>query len=57
MSSWRDFGGVNEGYALELYEKYQQDPSSVDAATRALFERLGKPDTAPGTQAPGTTVP
>jgi 2-oxoglutarate dehydrogenase E1 component len=44
MSSWRDFGGVNEGYALELYERYQQDPASVDAATRGLFERLGKPD-------------
>jgi 2-oxoglutarate dehydrogenase E1 component len=44
MSSWRDFGGVNEGYALELYEKYQQDPSSVDAATRALFEQLGRPN-------------
>jgi 2-oxoglutarate dehydrogenase E1 component len=44
MSSWRDFGGVNEGYALELYEKYQQDPASVDAATRALFDRLGAPD-------------
>jgi 2-oxoglutarate dehydrogenase E1 component len=61
MSSWREFGGVNEGYALELYEKYQQDPSSVDAATRALFERLGQPPTstvAPaldaGTLAPGT---
>jgi 2-oxoglutarate dehydrogenase E1 component len=44
MSSWRDFGGVNEGYALELYEKYQQDPSSVDAATREWFERLGRPN-------------
>jgi len=30
--------GVNAGYVLELYEKYRQDPQSVDAATRAVFE-------------------
>ncbi len=52
--SWRDFGGVNEGYVLELYERFQKDPSSVDAASRAMFERLG----APGTrhEAPGTNL-
>ena len=43
MSEWREFGGVNEGYVLELYERFQQDPASVDAATRALFERKGAP--------------
>src|SRR6185503_3477549 len=43
MSEWREFGGVNEGYVLELYERFQKDPSSVDAATRATFERLGPP--------------
>jgi 2-oxoglutarate dehydrogenase E1 component len=43
MSQWRDFGGVNEGYALELYERFQQDPASVDPSTRALFEHLGPP--------------
>ena len=51
MADWREFGGVNEGYVLELYERFQQDPSSVDAATRALFERDGAPHfstTAPG---------
>jgi 2-oxoglutarate dehydrogenase E1 component len=30
--------GVNAGYVLELYERYRQDPQSVDAATRAVFE-------------------
>src|SRR5574339_824528 len=56
MSSWRDFGGINEGYVLELYERFQKDPSSVDAASRAMFEQLGQPGTAPGTPhpAPGT---
>ncbi|HXE79214.1 MAG TPA: 2-oxoglutarate dehydrogenase E1 component [Vicinamibacterales bacterium] len=33
------FGGINEGYVLELYERYRQDPSSVDPATRAVFDR------------------
>ena len=32
------FSGVNAGYVLELYEKYRQDPQSVDAATREVFE-------------------
>src|SRR6266542_3839909 len=33
------FSGVNAGYVAELYERYRQDPQSVDAATRAAFER------------------
>ncbi|MDP9373033.1 MAG: hypothetical protein M3Q65_11415, partial [Chloroflexota bacterium] len=37
---WQAFYGPNAGYALELYERYQQDPNSVDAATRAVFDRL-----------------
>ncbi len=31
------FPGVNAGYVLELYEKYRQDPDSVDQATRDAF--------------------
>ncbi len=30
--------GVNLGYVVELYERYQQNPESVDPATRAVFE-------------------
>ena len=30
--------GVNAGYVVELYERYRQNPESVDAATRAVFE-------------------
>ena len=48
MSEWRAFGGVNEGYVLELYDRFRQDPSSVDAATRAMFERMGAPAFASG---------
>jgi 2-oxoglutarate dehydrogenase E1 component len=36
--SGREFHGVNAGYVAELYERYRQDPASVDAASRALFE-------------------
>lgn len=32
------FYGPNAGYVLELYERYLQNPASVDAATRAIFE-------------------
>ncbi|ODS58738.1 MAG: 2-oxoglutarate dehydrogenase E1 component [Acidobacteria bacterium SCN 69-37] len=32
-----DFQGVNEGYVLELYDRYVADPQSVDAQTRERF--------------------
>ena len=35
----RDFHGPNAGYILDLYERYRRDPSSVDPATRAVFEK------------------
>ena len=43
MSEWLGLGGVNEAYALELYERYLADPASVDAATREAFARSGPP--------------
>jgi len=40
MSSvWEEFQGVNQGYVLELYERFLRDPDSVDGATRELFRR------------------
>jgi 2-oxoglutarate dehydrogenase E1 component len=39
MSEQLDFHGPNAGYVAELYERYQQDPQSVDTETRALFEQ------------------
>ena len=39
MSLWDDFPGVNAGYVLELYDRYRQNPESVDAATRSYFEK------------------
>ena len=44
---WDDFYGPNAGYVLELYERFEDDPASVDAAARAFFER-NPPPWAPG---------
>jgi len=43
MTIWDDFHGPNAGYVLELYERYQADPESVDDATRAFFRRWTPP--------------
>ena len=43
MASWQEFTGLNRGYVLELYDRYRQDPSSVDAETRALFDQWTPP--------------
>lgn len=39
MSIYSRFHGPNAGYVIELYERYLEDPSSVDPATRAYFEQ------------------
>ena len=39
----REFHGPNAGYVLELYERFQKDPTAVDAATRAFFEEWTPP--------------
>ncbi len=38
MTARDAFYGPNAGYALELYDRYLEDPASVDEATRAFFE-------------------
>lgn len=50
INLWELFHGPNAGYALELYDRYVQDPNAVDPATRALFAQLP-----PGTPPPATT--
>jgi 2-oxoglutarate dehydrogenase E1 component len=42
-AGWQDFQGVNEGYVLELYERFQKAPASVDAATREAFRTWTPP--------------
>jgi 2-oxoglutarate dehydrogenase E1 component len=39
MNNLRTFHGPNAGYVWELYEQYLKDSASVDAVTRAAFER------------------
>src|SRR6186997_3067378 len=43
MPAWGEFTGLNRGYVLELYDKYRRDPSSVDEATRELFQQWTPP--------------
>ena len=59
MAGWEDFSGINRGYVLELYERFRDDPASVDAETRALFERWTPPadDAVPAGSAEGGEVP
>ena len=40
-----DFQGANAGYVLELYERYRQNPESVDPDTRKAFESWTPPST------------
>jgi 2-oxoglutarate dehydrogenase E1 component len=47
MDDLDEFYGPNAGYVLELYERYQRDPESVDPTTRALFQGWSPPDLAP----------
>src|SRR5437868_3408675 len=47
MSGWQGFSGINRGYVLELYDRFRTDPSSVDPATRAIFEQWTPPADAP----------
>jgi 2-oxoglutarate dehydrogenase E1 component len=44
MSLEQEFHGPNLGYILELYQKYKNDPSSVDEGTRVLFEKWAPSD-------------
>ncbi|MFL5801971.1 MAG: 2-oxoglutarate dehydrogenase E1 component [Roseiflexaceae bacterium] len=44
MSDLTLFYGPNAGYVLELYDRYRQNPQSVDPATRAFFEQWTPPD-------------
>lgn len=43
MNIWKEFHGPNSGYILELYDRYKENPESVDSSTKALFD-LWKPE-------------
>ncbi len=50
MSELETFYGPNAGYVLELYERYLQNPASVDAETRAIFDTWSQDQTHISTQ-------
>jgi 2-oxoglutarate dehydrogenase E1 component len=50
-----EFSGINAGYVLELYERYRQNPQSVDAQARRMFESWAPTDEAPATVEPQKT--
>jgi 2-oxoglutarate dehydrogenase E1 component len=40
---WRSFSELNLGYVDEQYDKYLEDPDSVDETLRMIFDRYGRP--------------
>ncbi|GLV56258.1 2-oxoglutarate dehydrogenase E1 component [Dictyobacter sp. S3.2.2.5] len=55
MQNLEKFYGPNAGYVQELYERYQQDPASVDAVTRATFDSWAAEDVGAVTTSPQGT--
>lgn len=51
------FVGPNAGYLAELFERFQRDPASVDASTRAYFEAAGAQAAVTATATPSGLVP
>jgi len=43
LSPWQSYYGPNLGYVQEQYERFLEDPSSVNDEDRELFERWGAP--------------
>jgi len=57
MDFWKTFHGPNAGYVLELYERYRQDPTAVDDATRRFFETWQPPTDGDGLVRPPAAAP
>jgi len=56
MNSWDEISGANAGYVLELFERYERDPASVDEATRAAFRTWTAPPDRAGSPAPAAAA-
>ena len=50
-----EFTGINAGFVSDLYERYQQNPDSVDPQTRKVFESWtpAEPSATPARSAAG----
>jgi 2-oxoglutarate dehydrogenase E1 component len=55
MQNLDSFYGPNAGYVLELYERYKQDPASVDEQSRAIFTSWSSDGVAAGQQPTAVT--
>jgi 2-oxoglutarate dehydrogenase E1 component len=53
---FEQFSGVNAGYVLELYEKFRQNPDSVDPDTRSAFQSWTPPADAQAAAPAGSAV-
>ncbi|HEX3053929.1 MAG TPA: 2-oxoglutarate dehydrogenase E1 component [Aggregatilineaceae bacterium] len=56
MDFWRDFHGPNAGYILELYERYKQNPATVDEAARQFFAQWTPPAATNGASTPAADI-
>jgi 2-oxoglutarate dehydrogenase E1 component len=56
MFDLSQFHGPNAGYVLELYDRYLNDPASVDPQTRAIFARWTPAEAPPAAPAPPVTA-
>src|SRR5947207_455553 len=55
MRDLETFYGPNAGYVQELYERYLQNPASVDPQTRAVFDSWSQDHEAPPVEETGRT--
>ncbi|HET8656915.1 MAG TPA: 2-oxoglutarate dehydrogenase E1 component [Longimicrobiaceae bacterium] len=56
MSDLRAFHGPNAGYVLGLYERFQEDPQSVDPSWRSYFQSFSPPAPEAPSAPPGRTA-
>ena len=57
MADLREFTGPNAAYVLDLFERFQRDPQSVDAGWRDYFATFTPPAEAPSGAAPAAGAP
>src|SRR6266496_4421153 len=56
MNDLEAFYGPNAGYVIELYDRYRQNPASVDNVTRAIFDTWSPESQLATEQGQGTTA-
>src|SRR4051812_33482650 len=56
MTRLEEYFGPNAGYVADLFDQYQQDPASVDAETRAIFDAWQRTASSRSSPAPAPTT-